>query len=798
MFVPVKWLEQYIDLNGLDIRTIEDRLIMSGSNTETVKRVAEGAENVVVGKLVKVEKHPNADKLSICQVDIGKAVVQIVTGATNIKEGDTVPVALEGTKLPDGRTIGTTNFRGVESCGMLVSLEELGFDDKVIPKALVDGIWILNAVLAPGSDLFECTELGDNVIEFEITPNRADCLSMIGMAREASATFERPVKYPEVVIRNAVDNAEAYASVEVQAEDLCPRYSARIVKDVRIADSPLWMQLRLMKAGMRPINNIVDITNYVLLETGQPIHAFDLDTLKGSKIVVRRALPGETLVTLDDVERKLEENMLVIADGERGVAIAGVMGGDDTEVKPHTTRLLIEVANFNKTNIRETSKKLGLRSEASSRYEKGVDPELVLMATNRVCQLIEELGAGVVVDGIIDHYPVKTEPLSIPVRTSRINGMLGTAFTTEEIYKILSRLSLVMVQDGETLTITVPTYRPDLTREIDFVEEVARLYGYDRIPTTLPMGNSWGAKTNGQHLEDTSKTLLLGSGLSEITTYSFVSPRSFDQVRIPAYSFLRSTVNLMNPLGEEYSVMRTTLLSNMMEVLARNYKRNVPKAGFFEIGNLFFPKQVPVTELPIEKKALAIGFYGGKDDFFTLKGIVTRYLDRMGVRGYRFVTEPNNETFHPGRCAAIIMGNHVLGTLGEVHPLVLENYDIKERAFLADIDFNILLQAARLDRIYKPLPKYPAITRDIAVLVEDSITAGELVEIVQMEGGPLLAEATIFDVYKGKQIPDGMKSVAIGMTFRAPDRTLTDEEVGTVYTVIVQKLEELAGATLRG
>ncbi len=798
MFVPVKWLEQYIDLNGLDIKTLEDRLIMSGSNTEKVKRVAEGAENIIIGKLVKVEKHTNADKLSICQVDIGTKVVQIVTGATNIKEGDVVPVALDGTKLPDGRTIGVTYFRGVESNGMLVSPEEMGFEDKVIPKSMVDGIWILDPKLELGADIFACTEMGDDVIEFEITPNRADCLSMIGMAREASATFERPVKYPEVVVQHAVDQADSYASVEVLAEDLCPRYSARIVKDVKIADSPMWMQLRLMKAGMRPINNIVDITNYVLLETGQPIHAFDLDTLKGHKIVVRRANPGETLVTLDDVERKLEENMLVIADGERGVAIAGVMGGDETEVKPHTTRLLIEVANFNKTNIRETSKKLGLRSEASNRYEKGVDPELVLMAANRVCQLIEELEAGTVVDGIIDHYPVKAEPLCINVRTSRVNGMLGTTFSTTEVEKILSRLCLTMTQDGETLNITVPTYRPDITKEIDFVEEVARLYGYDRIPTTLPMGNSWGAKTNGQILEDYSKTMLLGSGLSEITTYSFISPKSYDLVRIPPYSFLRNTVNLINPLGEEYSVMRTTLLSNMMEVLARNYKRNVPKAGFFEIGNLFFPKQVPVTELPIEKKSLAIGFYGGKDDFFTLKGIVCKFLDRMGVRGYRFVTEANNETFHSGRCAAIIMGNHVLGTLGEVHPLVLENYDIKERAYLADLDFNILIQAARLDHIYKPLPKYPAITRDIAVLVADDITAGELVEIVQMEGGPLLAEASIFDVYKGKQIPEGMKSVAIGMTFRAPDRTLTDEEVGGIYSTIIQKLEELTGATLRG
>jgi len=797
MFVPVKWLEDYIDLKGLDIRTLEDRLIMSGSNTETVKRVAEGAEKVVVGRLDKVEKHPNADKLSICQVNVGATVEQIVTGAANIKEGDIVPVALEGTRLPDGRTIGRTNFRGVESNGMLISLDELGFEDKVIPKALADGIWILDDSFKPGDDLLAVSELQDHVIEFEITPNRADCLSIIGMARETAATFERPVRYPEITVKGSAEQAEDFASVEVQDEALCPRYSARIVKDVRIGDSPVWMQLRLMKAGMRPINNIVDITNYVLLEMGQPIHAFDLDTLKGHKIIVRRAKPEETLVTLDGVERKLDENMLLIADSERGVAIAGVMGGDETEVKPHTTRLLIEVANFNKTNIRETSRKLGLRSEASSRYEKGVDPNLAALASDRVCQLIEQLGAGTVVGGIIDHYPVVAEPLKIAVRTQRVNQMLGTAFTTQEVEALLGRLSLTAEREGETLLVTAPTYRPDLTREIDFVEEVARLYGYDRIPTTLPRGNGWGAKTNGQHREDVSKELLLGCGLSEITTYSFVSPRSLDLVRIPDYSYLRSTVNLMNPLGEEYSIMRTTLLPNMLEVLARNAKRNVPQAAFFEIGNLFFPKQLPVTELPIEKKALCIGCYGGAADFFTLKGIVCKYLDRMGIRGYRFVTEANNETFHPGRCAAVIMGNHVIGTLGEVHPTVLENYELRERAYLADLDFNILVQAARMDNVYRPLPKFPAITRDLAVLVADEITAGELVEIVQMEGGPLLAETAIFDVYKGKQIPDGMKSVAIGMTFRAPDRTLTDEEIGGLFSGIVQKLEELTGATLR-
>lgn len=796
MFVPVKWLKDYVNIDDVDIKTLEEKLIMSGSKTEGVHKVAAGASGIVTGKLLKVEKHPNADKLVICQVDVGTQVYQIVTGADNVKEGDVVPVTLIGATLPDGRTIEMTYFRGVESNGMLVSLEELGFSDKVVPKAMVDGIWILDPDTPLGKDIFEVTDLDDYVVEFEITPNRPDCLSIIGMARETAATFGRTLKMPQPRIQKEVDSIEQYAKITVEDTDLCPRYYARVVKDVTIKPSPVWMQLRLMKAGMRPLNNIVDITNYVLLEYGQPIHAFDLDKLKGSQIVVRRAKPGETLVTLDDVERKLDENMLMIADAERSLCIAGVMGGEEPEVHEGTTRLLLEVANFNKTSIRETSRKLGLRTEASSRFEKGVDPELPTIAMNRLCQLIEELGAGTIVGGSIDCYPSPLEERRVHVHTPRVNQMLGTKFSTEEILKILNLLDLDMTQNDENISVKVPSWRADIEREIDIIEEIARLYGYDKIPVTLPAGNQWGAKTNGQHLEDVSKEIIMSCGYSEITTYSFVSPGCFDKIAMPEYSFLRKTVNLLNPLGEEYSVMRTTLVPNMLEVLARNYKRSVPEAAFFEIGNLFFPKALPVTELPIEKPGVVLGQYGGKSDFFTLKGSVETLLERLGIQDVKYAAESNNPTYHPGRCATVIMGNHVLGTIGEIHPLVLEKYDIRERAYVADLDFNILIQAARLDRIYKPLPKFPAISRDIAVLVADSVTAAELLDCVEQNGGDILESAHIFDVYKGKQIPENMKSVALGMVFRASDRTLTDEEVGKNYNQVVKQLEAM-GATLR-
>lgn len=799
MKVPVNWLKNYVDIEDIDIKTLENKLIMSGSNTEQVHNVAEGTKKVVIGKIEKIEKHPDADKLIICDVNTGDGNTQIVTGATNVNEGDIVPTALVGAWLPGDFKIKRTKLRGVKSEGMLVSLEELGFGDSVIPKELRDGIWVLDPSNEDkiGQELMEATDLNDQVIEFEITPNRADCLSMIGMARETAATFERELQIPEIKLACTDEEASTEASIDILDPDLCPRFTARVIKNVKIEPSPLWMQLRLMKAGMRPINNIVDISNYVMLEYGQPTHAYDLDTIAGKTIITRRAKAGEVIVTLDDVERKLDESYLVIADGDKAIGLAGIMGGDETEVKDHTQNILLEAANFNKTNIRESSKKLGLRSEASSRFEKGVDPELAAIASNRVCQLIEELGAGTVVGGIIDLYKEKPEPRKILVREQRVNQILGTQLDSTEIVDILKRLKFEMIRNDENISITIPSYRPDLEKEIDMIEEIARIYGYDEIPTTIPMGNHWGAKTNGQQIEEFTKSVLTSNGANEITTYSFVSPKQFDQINAPDYSIMRNTVNLINPLGEEYSIMRTTLVANMLEVLGRNYNRSLESVTAFEIGNLFLPKQVPVTELPIEKKSLVIGKYGENVDFFTIKGIVCNLLDRLGVKDYRFDAEKNNGTYHPGRCANIIWGDHILGTFGEVHPIVLENFDIKAKAYIADLDFNILMQLTRMDRIYKALPKYPAITRDIAILVDETVTASQIDDVIKTNGGKYLEGGHVFDVYKGKQIPDGKKSVAYTMTFRAENRTLTDEEIKDVYDKLLRKLTEELEAELR-
>lgn len=799
MKVPVNWLKSYVDIEGVDLETLESELIMSGSNTETVHPVAEGTKKVVIGKIEKIEKHPDADKLVICQVLTGEEKVQIVTGATNVNEGDIVPTALVGARLPGDFKIKKSKLRGVPSAGMLVSLEELGFSDSVIPKEMRDGIWILDSSLEEklGQDIMEALDLDDNVIEFEITPNRADCLSMIGMARETAATFKKEVVYPEVKVQTEVDDVAQYASIQVDDPDLCGRFTARVVKDVKIGPSPLWMQMRLIKAGMRPINNIVDVSNYVMLEYGQPTHAYDLDTLKDGKIEVRRAKKDEILITLDDVERKLDESYLVITDGEKAIGLAGIMGGDETEVKEDTKNILIEAANFNKSNIRESSKKLGLRSEASSRFEKGVDPELASVASNRICQLIEELGAGTVVGGIIDVYENKPEPRKIIVREARVNQMLGTDIDATEIVNLLKRLKFEMIRNDETISVTIPSYRPDLEKEIDIIEEVARLYGYDVIPTTIPMGNEWGAKTNAQQIEDFTKEVMVSNGVNEITTYSFVSPRQFDLLNVPDYSMLRNTVDLVNPLGEEYSIMRTTLVANMLEVLARNNNRSIENASAFEIGNLFLPKQKPVTELPIEKKNLTLGKYGPDVDFFDMKGIVCNLLDRLGIQGYQFEAEKNNGTFHPGRCASIIWGDHILGTIGEVHPKVMENFNLTVKTYIADLDFNILIQITRMDHIYKALPKYPAITRDIAILVDDQILARQIDDVIKNYGGKYLEEGHVFDVYKGKQIPEGKKSVAYTMTFRADNRTLTDDEIKDVYAKILAKLEEELKAELR-
>lgn len=796
MRVPIEWIKDYVDLEDIDERDLIDKLVLTGSNNEGSYKTCEGIEKIVVGKINKISSHPNAEKLCICQIDVGTETLQIVTGATNISEGDYIPVAIHGAVIANDVKIKRGKLRGEESNGMLCSLEEMGFEKSSIPKEFDDGILILDAAYPLGMDIIECLKLNESVIEFEITPNRPDCLSMIGMAREIVASFDLSLKKPLTYIESAPSEVESFAAVEVQDSVLCPRYVAKVVKDIKVAPSPFWMQLRLMQAGMRPINNIVDITNYVMLEYGQPIHAFDLNALSNGRIVVRRAHKDETIETLDNKTRILDDEMLVITDGEQAVAIAGVMGGANTEITQLTQNVLIEVASFDKSNIRKTSKTLGLRTEASSRFEKGVSAALPMEVVDRVCYLIEQLNAGTVVPGVLDSNPEGPKAIEIPYDVEAINRVIGTNLTKDEMIKLLGKLE-ILTDDRQGCVAQVPHFRLDLHKQIDLVEEVARIYGYEKIGMTLPKLDVWGAKTNAQLIKDRVKLELLTNGVDEILSYSFVSKKDLDRIHLTETSLLRNQVALINPLGEEFSVMRTTLVPNIIEVLARNSNRKNKKVRIFEIGSVFLPKEVPVKQLPIEKENLTIGLIGENEDFFSLKGIVENVLIGLGIEGYTFEKETNHPTYHKGRCANILWNGHVLGILGEVHPLVAENYDLTERAYLADLDYNILIQLAKEDKKYVAVPKYPAIERDIAVLVKDEITSYQIESVVKDTAGHLLESVKMFDIYKGKQIEEGYKSVAYELVFRAEERTLVDEEVNKIFNKVLKALEIDLGAQLR-
>lgn len=796
MRVPVQWLREYVDFSGISEKTLIDKLVLTGSNNEGSTKICDGLENIVVGRIEQITPHPNAEKLCICQVNVGDEVLQIVTGATNVFEGAYIPVAIHGAVIAGGIKIKKGKLRGEPSNGMLCSLEEMGFDSSSIPKEFDDGILILDEAYPLGMNILDALKLNESVIEFEITPNRPDCLSMIGMAREVAASFELALKQPEVYRHVEGMEVQKYASVKIEAPELCHRYVARVVENIVVKPSPQWMQLRLMQAGMRPINNIVDITNYVMLEYGQPIHAFDLHALHQGQVVVKCAEEGELFETLDGKERVLTSEMLMITDGVKSIGIAGVMGGANTEISNETKTVLIEVASFDKSNIRKTSKTLGLRSEASSRFEKGVSTELPLEVVNRVCFLIEQLGAGNTVDGVIDVYPKGKQNVKIPFTVDGINRVIGVNISKDQMIALLKLLEIT-VEEGDTLIAHIPHHRLDLQKEIDLVEEVARLYGYDQIGMSLPRLDVWGAKTNAQMIKDRVKFELLSSGVDEMLSYSFVSRKELDKINAPEHSLLRNQVALINPLGEEFSVMRTTLVPNLLEVLSRNSNRKNKNVRLFEIGSIFIPREIPITQLPIEKESLVIGVIGEHEDFFTLKGVVEGVLGGLGIENYTFEKETNHSTYHKGRCANILWNGHVLGILGEIHPTVLENYDLAERAYVADLDYNILLQIAKEDKKYRAVPKYPAVERDIAVLVKDEVTSYQIEEVVKRIGGSLLESVKMFDMYKGKQITEGYKSVAYALVFRAEDRTLVDEEVNKIFNKILKTLEEEIGAQLR-
>ncbi|KDR95994.1 phenylalanyl-tRNA synthetase beta subunit [Peptoclostridium litorale DSM 5388] len=798
MLAPLKWIREYVDID-VDAKEFSDMMTMTGSKVEAVEYLGEEIKNVVVGKILKIEAHPDADKLIVCQVDIGSEHIQIVTGAKNVCEGDYIPVATHGAILPGGMNIKKGKLRGEVSQGMMCSSNELGIPESMIEENKRDGIYIidwedkLSEEDILGKDIRDFLDINDAIVEFEITSNRPDCLSMVGIAREAAATLKIDMKYPEISVKESDENMKF--GIKIEDADLCPRYAARIVKDVKVKASPYWMQRRLIEAGMRPINNIVDITNYVMLELGQPLHAFDLEKIEGENIIVRRAKEGETIVTLDDKERKLDCEMLLITDEKKSLAIAGIMGGANSEVDCDTKTLLIESANFAKAGIRATSKRIGLRSEASSRFEKGVDPNLVETALNRVAQLIEQTGSGTILRGYEDNYPNPVESKNIEVSVDRINKLLGDTIPGEEMAKMLKSLEFECTLNSDELSIKVPTFRLDMEHEADVLEEVARIYGYDNISSHMIHGiTTMGLKTIGQLFEDSIKDMLTGAGVNEILTYSFVSPKGVKKINIGETSIKNNFMKLLNPLGEETSVMRTTLIPNMMEVISTNNSKKVERFAGFELGNTF----MAVNEIiPIEKKAVCIGLYEEGADFFTLKGIVEALFEKLGIKGCEIIPEKNHTTFHSGRCANIVNGSYTLGTFGEIHPDVLENYDIKRRVYVAELDFELMLTFARDMKIYKPLPKYPAMSRDIALVVKEEVFVKQIEDIIRDNSQGLVESFKLFDVYRGEQVESGHKSVAYSLTYRSEEKTLTDEEVEKVHSVIVEKLESQLEAKLR-
>ncbi|AUM96912.1 TPA: phenylalanine--tRNA ligase subunit beta [Clostridium botulinum] len=792
MKVPVKWLNDYIDID-ISPKELGDRLTLSGSKVEEVVTTGDEIQNVVTGKIMEITKHPDADKLSICQVDIGKDEnIQIVTAATNMKEMDIIPVALHGSTLHGGLKIKKGKLRGEVSNGMFCSEEELGLagDEPVY------GLMILDQDTPVGEDIKKVLKMESSVIEFEITSNRPDCLSVIGIAREAAATLNKKYTIPVVEFApKCNENIENSLRVEVK-NTLCRRYMARGIKNVKVDQSPGWMQERLLEAGVRPINNIVDITNFVMLELGQPMHAFDRKEIRTNTIVVERAKEGEKFTTLDETERELDVDILNIKDGDRTVAVAGIMGGLNSEVKEDTKEIILECANFDGTNIRISSKKLGLRTEASSRFEKDLDPNLVELAMDRACKLIQELGAGEVMEGSVDVYENKLEPHILEVNSNWINKFLGTDISKEEMQECLDRLDLNTEIKGEILEIHVPTFRSDLNIKEDIAEEIARIYGYNNIPiTTIKSVTMQAGKNEKQRLDDKVIETLMASGLNQSISYSFVSPKVFDKINLKEDSSLRKVVKIKNPLGEDFSIMRTTTVPSMMESLSRNYSRNNDYASLFEIGKIYIPKEDP-TELPEEKNIVTIGLYGAVD-YFNLKGVVENILSGLGIDNWKLKRQEENPTFHPGRTAELYIKKDYVGTLGEIHPDVQDNYDIEKRCYIAELNLDVLYKYANVQKEYNQLPKFPAVTRDIAVIVDDTVLVQEIENIIKNGGGNILESIHLFDVYKGKQIPEGKKSIAYSIVYRNAQRTLKDSEVNKVHDKIVRTLEHKLGAQLR-
>ncbi len=809
MLVPIKWLKEYTPVD-MPVEDWVDGMVLSGTNLETIDYWDKEIDKVVVGKILSIDPHPNADKLVICQVDCGNGPVQIVTGANNMKIGDKVAVALDGatvpgplhgqTKVEGGVKITAGKLRDVQSNGMMCGCGELGFPDKIVPMRDKDGLWILDDdCFVPGTPIVEALGIELPTVDFEITPNRPDCLSMIGIARESAATFKTSFKYPETECKKlAPEKSADYIKVEIKKPELCKRYCCRVIKDIKIEQSPWWMQQRLMLAGMRPINNIVDITNYVMLEYGQPLHAFDIRTVKGGKIIVDTAKKGDKFTTLDGVERELSNNILMINDTKGPLAIAGIMGGLDSEIAADTNMVLVESANFNGDSIRKSSKELNHRTEASGRFEKGIDPNLAKDACDRFCYLVEQLGAGTVLTGDVDVYPNPEKATTLKVRVSRINHVLGINISGEQMLEYLRSLEMEASLDGDIITVTPPTVRQDLLIEEDYVEEIARMYGYDKLPVTIPKTNDEAKISHIQDIRNIAKTALNGMGFDEFQTYSFVSPKSVEKISIPEDSYMRKFVKLINPLGEETSVMRTCILPNMLEVLATNYNRKNANVKGFELGNTFINNSKGDNGvLPEEKDALCIACYGDGESFYTLKGCVVEMLGLLGVSDLEFVADSATKTFHPGRCAIIKKNGNRIGIIGEIHPEVAGNYGIDIRIYATEIDFALVEELSSIEHRYTPLPKYPAMVRDFAMVVEEKVTVAELEAAIRKHTAELLESVTLFDVYRGTPVLPGFKSVAFSLVYRRADRTLKEEEVNDLNSKMLIALKEEYNAVLR-
>ena len=805
MNTSLSWIKAYVPDLDVTAQEYTDAMTLSGTKVEGYEELDADLSKIVVGQIDKIEKHPDADKLIICQVNIGSESVQIVTGANNVHEGDKVPVVLDGGRVAGGHEPGSRvaggikikkgKLRGIESCGMMCSIEELGSDRDMYPEAPEEGIYIFKDDVEVGSSAIEALGLNDVVFEYEVTSNRVDCFSVIGIAREAAATFGKEFHPPVVTATGNNEDVNDYIKVSVKDSELCPRYCARVVKNIKIGPSPKWMQRRLASVGIRPINNLVDITNYVMEEYGQPMHAYDLDTIADREIIVRTAAKGEKFTTLDGQEREMDDTVLMICDGKKSIGIAGIMGGENSMITDDVKTMLFEAACFDGTNIRKSSKKVGLRTDASGKFEKGLDPNNAQAAIDRACQLVEELGAGEVVGGMVDVYGKKKEPVRVPFDANEINNLLGTDISKDEMIGYFEKIGLSY--DEESSEVIAPTFRHDLYRIADLAEEVARFYGYDNIPTTLPRGEATTGKLSFKlRVEEVARDIAEFCGFSQGMTYSFESPKVFDKLMIPEDSPLRQTVEIINPLGEDYSIMRTTSLNGMLMSLATNYNRRNKDVRLYELGNVYLPKALPLIELPEERMQFTLGMYGD-GDFFSMKGVIEEFFDKVGMHGKEtYDPQAGKPYLHPGRQANVIYDGTVVGYLGEVHPDVADTYGIGTKAYIAVIDMPEIVKRATFDRKYTGIAKFPAVNRDISMVMPKEILAGQVEEVIEKKGGAYLESYALFDLYEGAQIKEGYKSVAYSIVFRAKDKTLEDAEVTEAMERILKELEGM-GIELR-